>query len=141
MTPGGDTPRVPQAWDGRFVFPIGLLLAIVTSGALIVFGVSHFPPTCDEALVAESVPPGWQKWRELPNTSGFHLVPGKRREPPHDDLAFVVEDGVCPGEGAAIDATSLAVAATTVRRPPHASRRSPAVAARKRRTVRCGGRR
>jgi hypothetical protein len=109
MTPGGATPPlpIPQSWDGRFIFPIGLLLAIVASGALIVFGISHFPPTCDEALVAQSVPWGWHKWRELPSTSGFHLVPGKRREPPHDDLAFVVEDGVCPGEGAAIDATRL----------------------------------
>jgi hypothetical protein len=109
MTPGGVTLLLPlpRVWDGRFIFPIGLLLALVVSSALIVFAVSHSPPACDEALVAQPLPPDWNKWRELRSTAGFRLVPGKRREAPRDNLAFVVEDGVCPGEGAAIDARWL----------------------------------
>jgi hypothetical protein len=91
--------------DGRFVFAYALLLAVLAAGVCIVVLVPHDAASCDEALVQETVPPSWPRTVAYPGMAGFRLVRG---EPPDEALAFVVEDGVCPGEGARLDAPTPA---------------------------------
>jgi hypothetical protein len=88
--------RAPSPWDGRFAFAYALLLAALVTGVCVVFALPHGAPRCDEALVPMPVPASWERSVELPEMAGFRLVRG---EPP-DTEEFVVEDGVCPGEGA-----------------------------------------
>jgi hypothetical protein len=84
------------------VFAYALLVAVVATGACVVFAFPHSAPSCDEALVPVHVPPSWSRWEVLPDMGGFRIVP---RQPLRDvsrDVvdeldAMVVEDGVCPG--------------------------------------------
>jgi hypothetical protein len=109
MMPAGTAPALPspEGWDPRFVFPIGLLLAVAASLAILVFGVSHVRPSCDEALAPVRIPPGWQKWRDVTRTSSFRPALGMRGDPPLHEAFFYVEDGVCPGEEAVVDGEDL----------------------------------
>jgi hypothetical protein len=86
--------------DGRFAFAYALLLAVVAAGVWIAVAVPHDAGSCDEALVPEHVPRSWPQTVAYPGLAGFRLVRGQR---PNEAAAFVVEDGVCPGEGARLE--------------------------------------
>jgi hypothetical protein len=105
--PDASPARMP--WDGRFVFPFALLLALVVAGALLVFAVPHSPPGCDEALVTMPLPWGWTKWKELRDLGGFRVVSEPLQTPTGEqEASFLEEEGVCPGEGVRLDARRIA---------------------------------
>jgi hypothetical protein len=87
------------------VFAYALLVAVVATGVCVVFAFPHGAPSCDEALVLAPIPTSWPSMVALDGMGGFRLVEGN---PTGGPIEFVVEDGVCPGEGAPVYSRALA---------------------------------